>query len=241
MDKTKIIDLKRKIFLRSALIPIDGLQEVFELNENFSGDELLGELFKKSLRAWEYHHPLIWESKVYKDQLCSCEVIGEGYCKIQSNFDLYLKCLISEDQIILVPNVTQKVRSIGSYPYPGSYFTNIIDYQRPYINLGDLVDDQFYMRGICSRPIIINFNPDKTFSNDSAIYWMNIEEGVLGQKFIDQCLVDILEYVKNLKGNLMLPNMSVDIFNSCENYWMNLKQELDQYYLQSSWRGDLLI
>lgn len=97
------------------------------------------------------------------------------------------------------------------------------------------------MRGICSRPIIINFNPDKTFSNDSAIYWMNIEEGVLGQKFIDQCLVDILEYVKNLKGNLMLPNMSVDIFNSCENYWMNLKQELDQYYLQSSWRGDLLI
>lgn len=111
MDKTKIIDLKRKIFLRSALIPIDGLQEVFELNENFSGDELLGELFKKSLRAWEYHHPLIWESKVYKDQLCSCEVIGEGYCKIQSNFDLYLKCLISEDQIILVPNVTPKVRS----------------------------------------------------------------------------------------------------------------------------------
>lgn len=61
MDKTKIIDLKRKIFLRSALIPIDGLQEVFELNENFSGDELLGELFKKSLRAWEYHHPLIWD------------------------------------------------------------------------------------------------------------------------------------------------------------------------------------
>ena len=55
MDKTNIVDLKKKLFLRSALIPIDGLSDLLDLNDTFSADEILEELFKKSLRAFEYH------------------------------------------------------------------------------------------------------------------------------------------------------------------------------------------
>ena len=40
MDKTLIIDLKKKIFLRSALIPIDGLNDLLDLNDTFSADEI---------------------------------------------------------------------------------------------------------------------------------------------------------------------------------------------------------
>ena len=52
MDKTKIQDLKKKLFLRSALISIDpsGLSELLSLSDYFSGDEVLFELLKRSLR-----------------------------------------------------------------------------------------------------------------------------------------------------------------------------------------------
>ena len=47
MDITKIVDLKKKLFLRSALIPIDGLSDLLDFNDTFSADEILEELIKK--------------------------------------------------------------------------------------------------------------------------------------------------------------------------------------------------
>ena len=249
MDKTNILDLKKKLFLRSALIPIDGLNELLELNDMFSGDEILEELFKKSLRAFEFHYPLITEFRVSKDQLCGCKR-SDGWCEIKNNFKLYLDCKISEDQIILIPNVTPKIRIAssggsyyGSYPYPGSYSTSApISYKRPFIFMGNkMIYDQFYMHGLYSRPAIFEYNPDKTFTENSAIYWMNIEEGVLGQKFIDQCMVDLLDYIRGLNSNLQLPNLPVQMFQACDTYYQQLKQELDQFYLQSAWRGEILL
>lgn len=245
MDKTKIIDLKKKLFIRSALIPIDGLSEILGLNDNFSGDEILEELIKKSLRAFEYHYPLVTEFRISKDQLCCCKR-SDGWLEIRSNFPLYLKCAISEDQIVLVPNATPKIRiassGYSSYPYPGSYSTFApIAYERPFIYMGDMTYDQFYMRGIYSRPAIFTYNPDKSFSSEGAIYWMNIEEGVLGQKFIDQCMVDLLDYIRGLTSNLQLPSLPVQMFGAIDTYYQTLSQELQQFYLQSAWRGDLLV
>lgn len=251
MDKTNIVDLKKKLFLRSALIPVDGLNELLDLNDMFSADEILEELIKKSLRAFEYHYPLVTEFRISKDQLCGCRR-SDGWCEIKSNFEsLYLKCAISEDQIVLVPNATPKIRLAmtgsggyyGSYPYPGSYSTSApIAYERPFIFMGDMATfNQFYMHGIYSRPAIFTYNPDKTFSSEGAIYWMNIEEGVLGQKFVDQCMVDLLDYIRGLNSNLQLPSLPVQMFQACDTYYQQLKGELDQFYLQSAWRGDLLV
>lgn len=244
MDITKLSDLKEKIFLRSALIPLDSLEELFELNDKISPDQIIGEIIKMSVRQWEYHFPLIWENKISDlSQLqCCCpgEGPGEGYYKICDNFKLFLECIIGEDQIILVPNTTPKIRYQGSYPYPGSY-QPVVDYRRPYVHLGSTyVGNSFYLRGLCSRPIILEYNPDRTITDNSAVYWMNVEEGVDGEKFVDQCLVNVLGYVRSLKVNMTLPNFSVDIFGAVDVAYQQLKQELDQFYLQSSWRGDLL-
>jgi hypothetical protein len=70
---------------------------------------------------------------------------------------------------------------------------------------------------------------------------MDIENGVMGEKFVDQVMVNVLEYVRNMKGNLTLPNFSVDIFGAVDVAYQTMKQELDQFYLQSSWRGDTLV
>lgn len=214
------------------------------LNDHYSPDQIIGEIIRKSLRQWEYHFPLIWEDKILDiSQLkCCCpgEGPGEGYYKICNNFDLYLGCVISEDQIILVPNTTPKIRYQGSYPYPGSY-TPVVDYQKPYVHLGMYAGTSFFLRGLCSRPLILEYDASKSFTPKAALYWMDIEQGVQGEMFTNQCLVNVLEYVRNLKGNLTLPNFSVDIFGAVDVAYQQLKQELDQFYLQSGWRGDLLV
>ena len=243
MDKTKLSRLKEVIFLRSSLIPLDGIEELFALNDKYSPDQILGELIRKSLRQWEYHFPLVWESKISDISQLQCCCPGEGldgYHKICSNFDLYLKCIISEDQIILVPNTTPKIRYFGSYPYPGAY-SPVYDYQKPYVYLGSYVGTGFYLRGLCSRPFKITYTKDKKFTKTSSLFWMDIENGVMGEKFVDQVMVNILEYVRNMKGNLTLPNFSVDIFGAVDVAYQTMKQELDQFYLQSSWRGDTLV
>ena len=181
-----------------------------------------------------------------RSQMCSCENMGlEGYCEIKSNFTLFLDCKISEDQIILIPNSIPMYR-IGSisYPAPGNY-TYFTDYRRPYVFMMDMPSyDQFYIRGICSRPIIPDFLPDKTFnpgSSKAAIYWLNVEEGSRGTFFMDLCMTHLLDYIRNLKASLMLPNVGLEVLNNIDAAYQELRPRCDNYILQSGWYGDLLV
>lgn len=184
--------------------------------------------------------------KMNRNQMCSCEGMGlEGYCEIKSNFTLFLDCKISEDQIILVPNSIPMYR-IGSlsYPAPGNY-TYFTDYRRPYVFMMDMPSyDQFYVRGICSRPIIPDFLPDKTFnpgSSKAAIYWLNVEEGSRGTFFLDLCMTHFLDYIRNLKASLLLPGVSIDVLSNIDTAYQELRARCDTYILQSGWYGDLLV
>lgn len=242
MEKTLLTDLKRKLYIRSALIAIGSLDEILGMDDNLSGDEILLEIIKNALREFEKSNPLILEMKLNKEQMGTC--LGkEGFYEVKSNFTLWLDCMISEDQIVLVPNSLPKWRNLNSYPVAGSY-CYFSEYQRPYLYLGDMPSNtQFYMKGICSRPIIPDFLPDRTFNKDSkkaAIYWMNIEEGARGDHFVDLCLCHLLDYVRQLKASVTLPGVSVDVLGNVDSAYQELRSRCDQYELQSSWYGELL-
>lgn len=245
MEKTLLKDLKRRVFLRSALISLTGLDEVFAIHDSFSGDEILFEIFKRALKTFEQHNPLVIETRLNSASLAKHK-FRDNYFEIKNNFQLYLDCLIDEDQITLIPNSTPYLRVVGSYPTNPTYFQPV-DYERPYICLPTLdylhnsSCQGYWMRGTYNRPIISSVGKTKEISDQDAIYWMNIEEGLKGEKFVDQCLVDVLEYVRNLKGNFQLPNYPVDIFGAVDIAYQQLKMELDQFYLQSNWAGELLI
>lgn len=241
MEKVLLNELKEKILIRSALIPISGLEELLNLNDYLSPDQILFGLFEKALRDFEFYHPLVWEFRVSDQrQLGSCETMGEGYCEIKDNFELYLKCMIDLSQVLLVPNSTPLLRPIGSYPSAGNYFYPL-DYNKPYINLSNWFNQGFYMKGLYSRPIIGDFNPDKTFSNKAAIYFMDIKNGMKGNKFVDMCVMTLLEHLRNLKFSLTLPNFPIDILANIDVSYQQLKSELDNYFLQSGWDGSTLL
>ena len=226
------------------MLAISSLDEIFGLNDYLSPDEVLLEIIKKALREFEISNPLILEMKTGIDQMGTC--FGRpGYSEIKSNFTLYLDCMIDEDQIILVPTVTPYIRLFNSYPSAGSWFP-ATDYQVPYLFTGDipLYNDRFYIRGICARPIIPDFTEDKKFNENSkrsAIYWMNIEEGALGTYFIDLCMVHTLDYIRQLKASIQLPSMSVDVLGNVDSAYHELRARCDQFQLQSSWYGGLLV
>ena len=150
MEITLLTDLKKKVFIRTTLLAISSLDEILGLNDQLSADEILLEIFKKSLRDFEQDFPLILEMKVTKEQLCSCNKAMPGFGEFRSNFVCYLDGLISEDQIILVPNAMPEWRLggmsyVSSYPVPNSY-TSFSEYRRPYVFLEDMpLCDQFKM------------------------------------------------------------------------------------------------
>ena len=243
MDKFKLTELKQQLFIRSSLLAISGLDEILGMNDVISADQVLYEIINKALREFESCYPLILEMKLNREQMGTCYGM-EGFYEIKSNFTLYLDCVISEDQIVLVPNSTPQYRVMGSWPVFGNY-SYISEYRRPYVFLGDVPQNQqFYLRGICSRPIIPDYLPDKSFNPDSekaAVYWMNSREGFRTSLFIDLCMVHLLDYIRQLKASITLPTMSVDVFSNVDSAYQELRGRCDQIILQSSWYGDLLV
>lgn len=246
MDKVLLSDLKKKILIRSALISLSSLDEILGLNDYLSSDEILLELIKKAVREFELTNPLILDMKVNRNQMCTCEGMGlNGYCEIKNNFTLFLEGRIGEDQIVLVPNAIPLWR-IGtvSYPTPGN-FQYFSDYQRPYVFMADVPNiNQFYIRGVCSRPIIPDFLPDKRFNPDSkkaAIYYLNAEEGALSVYFMDLVMVHVLDFIRQMKASLQLPNASVDVLGNVDSAYQELRARCDQFALQSGWYGKLLV
>lgn len=237
MQKVYLADLKEKIFKRTALIPILGLSEILGLNKYLSGDEIMAEIFRKSLSNFELYHPLILEMTVYFD--INKPSGRKGYYEFTSNFQTYLDGKLDEDQIILVPNSINGIRITGAYSSAGNYF-RCGDYEKPYIQLPMVASGTYVVRALCSRPLVESYTPDRLFDEKAAIYWMDYN-GVIGKVFLDQVLCDLLEYIRNLKGNFNLPNFPVDMFSAVDIAYQQCKQDLDQYYLQSNWMGDLIM
>jgi hypothetical protein len=97
------------------------------------------------------------------------------------------------------------------------------------------------MRGIYNRPIYADWTTDRKLGPKSYLYYLDINSGVRGQMFLDQCMVELLNYIRSLKANFQLPNFPIDIFAAVDSLYQELKASLDNRYLQSGWRGELLV
>lgn len=245
MDKTSLIDLKKKMFIRSSLLALSSLDEILGLNDYLSADEILLEIIKKALREFENTNPLMLTMKMNKGAMKTCYG-RDGWYEIKPNFTLYLDCLIGEDQIVLSPLSRPKYQFFGTYTGDSCQsWTWVSGYERPYVYLGDLIDaaDMFYLKGICARPIIPDFLPDKTFnpdSNKACIYWLDVEQGARGGYFMDLCMVHLLDYIRQLKASISLPTMSVDVLANVDPAFQELRARCDQFALQSGWYGELI-
>ena len=91
MEKTRLVDLKKKILIRSSMLAISSLEEIFGLNDYLSADEVFLEIIKKALREFEVTLPLMHEMRVNKGQMGTCYNLGPGWYEVKSNFTLFLR------------------------------------------------------------------------------------------------------------------------------------------------------
>lgn len=70
---------------------------------------------------------------------------------------------------------------------------------------------------------------------------MDVETGgARGNYFMDLVMVHVLDYIRQLKAALTLPNMSIDILANVDAAYQELRSRCDQFALQSGWYGELL-
>jgi len=58
---------------------------------------------------------------------------------------------------------------------------------------------------------------------------------------MDLCMVHVLDYIRQLKASVQLPNSPLEILSHVDIAYQELRARCDNYALQSSWYGQLVL
>jgi len=186
------------------------IDKLISINKTINPLEQRLELLQISMEKWHSQVPLIRLARI---NLTSMEY------KFVSNFEGYAKGTVALNNLILVPT---RISSIDGTLFGGrrnwiyqdecliSYFTGFHNINATY-----------------GRPLYYEINNLNQLTSESCIGFL--EERHIS-KFIDQCLLDIIEYVLQLKKNFNYPNLPIELFAGLDEKYSDLKQTLTDYY-----------
>jgi len=205
---------------------IPSLEELLDINDVVSSDELLGEMVKDTLREFEHYQPLVLTQRTYI-------TTTNGEAILTDNFQAFLDNNIEEKDINLIPNaiigisVTKNLRGA----------TNKIrrfDYSNaPVIKELFISSGIYNIRGVFNRPFIEEYDTAGVARPENAIYYLDIRRGQQSARFLDACYMRLLTYIINLKNSLVIPNLPVDLFSQVESEYSRIESVVKTYYDQS--------
>jgi len=242
MDTLLLSELKSTIERRAQIISMPNIFRLLQINSKFTSDQILETIITQSLRFFEYYEPLI----IHIRTLISFDLNYNGY-KFIDNTDLYNidgTGQIQDYQVEMIPNaiigLSRASNGIGGWaPYN---YIRIFNYDRPTLYKFGLSSGVYNVKGIFNRPIKIKFDSSNNFTSDSYIMYLDGKTGGVTYKmFLDQLMMDIFTYIINMKENMVMTNLPIEIFNSCEKESTRLKEQLDLFYKESLTSGQLLI
>lgn len=234
MNKVLLSDIEKETFKRTTLIAIPNLSELLSLNDNFTAKEVFFSIVKLAIQRYQNYFPLALMQKVYIVPTPS------GEYDFIDNFDAYIAGKISEDDINLIPNAvlgfttnyytnfSQMIR-LFRYPYP------------PHMTDFGYSAGRYYVRTLCDHPIWEDYNPiTKDYTDKCAIYFFT-KNGPRWKIFFDEVYLQLCRYLINLKKNMDMPNMPIQMFQGLEEDFNNLNASQDQLYQQNLGTGDWMI
>lgn len=225
--------LKQKIIRRSMLLQVPYLFDLMGINKAYTSDQVLSFNLEKAIQEFEYYNPLIrhFNSNLQWD--------SEGQYQFCNNFSGFLRGLVPEKYIELIPNSIIGFTKGPNY-IPNTYIREF-NYDRPTLKNYGLAAGVYLVKGIYNRPFVINFDSAMNITSDSAIYYMANHDTVDTLRFTDQVMMTILDYLLQMKNNMTLPNMPVDLFQGVEAAYAKLEEVVKDYYLNTLQRGQLLV
>jgi len=233
--KLKLLDLKKNIQKRSALIGIPNMWSLLSINDSFTDDEIFLEIVQNSVRTFDQAVPLVRIIKVYLS-------FNNTYNRYEftDNSASYINGIIDDTMIIMIPSsIVGITRTLLGNWIPNTYVRTFI-YDKPYLYRTGLMEGVWMVKGIFDHPLHPNLSQDNRFTDNSMILYM-YNYGPEFKNFQDQVLHDTLRYIIDMNNNLKLPDLPVQLFEAAEQQADKLKESLDRYYYEAKQNGSLYV
>lgn len=225
INKVTLMDLYKDTFRRSTLIAIPNLSELLVVNDSeFTKWEIFYSIIRDALKTFEYYYPLCLTQKIWIEIDSNTR---KGY--INGNFEAYLKGIVTEEQICIMPAAI--IGMSTSFYTASTYPLRNFRYNPPEISDCWYSSNTYYINSICKRPFIEEYDKVSGEPTDKcAVYYLNKDGDNQYSIFRDEIYLQVCRYLFNLKKNMMLQNMPIELFQGLEEDFNRLEPKQDQIY-----------
>lgn len=225
INKVTLMDLYKDTFRRSTLIAIPNLSELLVVNDSeFTKWEIFYSIIRDALKTFEYYYPLCLTQKIWIEIDSNTR---KGY--INGNFEAYLKGIVTEEQICIMPAAIIGIST--SFYTASTYPLRNFRYNPPEISDCWYSSNTYYINSICKRPFIEEYDKVSGEPTDKcAVYYLNKDGDNQYSIFRDEIYLQVCRYLFNLKKNMMLQNMPIELFQGLEEDFNRLEPKQDQIY-----------
>lgn len=229
INKVTLMELFKDTFRRSALISIPDVSDLLEVKESmFTKWEIFYSIVRDALKNFEYHYPLSLVQKIF----ISVDTKSRK-AQINSNFDAFLKGIITEDQVVIMP---ASINSMSISYYTASTIPlREFRYNPPEITDCWYASGSYYMNCICKRPFPEQYDEVSGLPTDNcAVWYLNKDQDTQYSIFRDEVYLQTCRYYLNLKKNMNLQNLPIELFQGIEEDKNEIQSKLDNIYQQAA-------
>lgn len=228
MDFVSIKKLEDYTFTRSTLIAIPDLRLFLTMNDRITPQQVFMSIVKEALKKFDFYYPLfrIPMMYIYPD-------VNKTF-EFHNNFEECIKGVngLNESNISLIPKA---VLGVSCSPDAASgLLMRSFRYQSPYIYDFWYTPSRYWVHMLCNHPVLEEYDElTGEYTDRCGIYFFTWNEDSSFYAFLDQVYVELCRYLLNMKKNLSLDNMPIDIFNGLEEDFSNINSSLENHYSQS--------
>ena len=218
------------------MLAIPRFEKLFDIRKSkYLHWKVFYRIIKTALKKFEFYHPHHFIQKLYLE---IDPIARTGL--IYDNFEEYLKGIIAEDQINIIPSV---VIGLGYDSYTVTSFPERrFRYDMPYLREFVFSNRVWWANTLIKRPFFEEYiDPPGDPTDRCAVYYMTRDKDSLYGIFEDQCYVELCRYIVNMKKNIIVPNLSIEVFQGLEEDMQRIDAQLETTYMASVPNGAYLL
>lgn len=226
-------DLYRDTFRRSTLISIPNLSDLLEVpGSEFTKWETFYGIVKDAVQKYSYYYPLVLVQKMFINVDSTSR---KAY--INDTFENYVKGICDEDTAIVMPSSVQGLSYnayVGAtYPLRNFRYNTGVFYDFWYST------GIYYANTTAIFPLYEEYvESSKEPTSRCGLYYMPNKDSAYSV-FRDELYCQVCRYLMNIKKNMNLPNMPIELFQGLEEDYNNVSSKLETLYstalLHSNW------
>jgi len=236
IPKVTLKQLYKDTFQRSTLLAIPQVTDLLEVpGSAYTRWEVFYGIVRDALKTFDFYHPLLGIQKIYLTIDTETRM-----AQITGNFEAYIKGIISEDQVVLVPAAIAGMST--TYYTASTYPFRNFRYNPPMITDCWYASGTYYVNSICKHPMYEEYiKTSKEPTDNCGVYFMNYLVDSEYSIFYDEVYLQLCRYLMNLKKNMMLQNMPIELFAGLEEDFNRIEPRQQQLYEQSLSNGFYII